>query len=238
MILRRGIYSQRFEGENYQRINFNSQGISNDELSIGTIVNGFRTISFFFTPTIDINSGTPSMVIGTQDGVTYNVGQMFFWFQSGKLYFLTRYSSGAVQIASDTSSFSANTEYHVSIVINPTSGFRMVLNAVSQSTTNSQTGVKPTNSQPFIFGRNRATWTKSEIKIRNVQIWSNALTNLEIDTYKNQYLPAGTTNLIETYHFKDEQGTTVTGENGNNGTISTSNAGGVTYIDTVMRETI
>ena len=163
---------------------------------------------------------------------------MFFWFQSGKLYFLTRYSSGAVQIASDTSSFSANTEYNVSIVINPTSGFRMVLDAVTQSNTNSQTGVKPTNSQPFIFGRNRASWSRPEIKIRNVQIWSNALTNLEIDTYKNQYLPAGTTNLIETYHFKDEQGTTVTGENGNNGTISTSNAGGVTYIDTVMRETI
>jgi hypothetical protein len=220
----------------YQSLNFNSSGTANqDVLNVGnTVMNNARTFSFFFTPTVNITSSTGLTTICRRMG-GFSSGEVLVAFVTGKIYVLLRDSSG-YQTYSDVVGFTAGTEYHFSVISDSSSGTRMLIDGVQQTSTMAKTTSFLTNANDFTFGYPHSTWLRPQIKIRNVQVFSTALTNSEVITNRALYLPSGTTNLIETWHFKDETGVTATGENGNNGTITTSNAGGTTYIDSTVRD--
>lgn len=238
MILRRGIYSQRFEQENYQRINFDSA--YKDYINIGTVLNGARTISFYYTPDFNINSSFVGNTIFSRF-VSGNANRIDIWFLFGKFNFQYRDGSANVlaNVSSNSNSWTSGTEYHFSISIDSGNGITMYVDGVLQTDTDTQTSAIPTTTTTNYLGGLVALDTRHiNGSVKNVQIWNTARTQAQILTDKNTYYPAGTSNLRETWHFKDEQGFTVTGENGNNGTILTTNPSGVTYVNTVMREII
>lgn len=239
MILRRGIYSQRAEEEVYQQINFDDA--FEDYIDLGnSVMNGVRAVEFYYTPDFNIPSGYIGNTIFSRQ-LGNNNYRLDFWFLFGKFNFQLRNSSGSVllDIRSNSDSWTSGTEYHFALSIDPINGTTMYVDGVLQTDTDTNTSAIPTATiNTYLGGLVYDDIRYIGGSVRNVQLWNVARTQAEILTDKDTYYPAGTSGLKETWHFKDELGLTVTGVNGNNGTIVTNNPSGVTYVNTVMRETI
>jgi len=245
MILRRAIYGQKevvapIVGD-YQRMNLNSGGTANnDRINLGnTVGNNIRTIAFFWTPTVTHNSSSSTTEIMVRFN-SYSIGEFYIYASSnGKINFTLRNSS-YINTPSNSTSWTAGTEYHLAFIIDPSTGVRMEVDGVVQASTNARVTTTLTNSVDlFIGGGARVgVWDNNQAKFRNLQFWNTARTSVQIATDKTIYYPSGTTDLKETFHFANETGATTNGEDGTVGTITTSNAGGVTYINSTVREII
>jgi len=243
MILRHGIYAQPSTSNLViQAINFNSLTTSdNDKINLGsTILNNIRTISFWWKPNSDISGSSTVYPIITRDGVnTANNELYIFMASNAKISVFTR-APGYAGVNSDSDTWLSSTWYHISFVMDSITGMRLIIDGVDQLVTNPRTVDSGFMSgiNTNISGFAQYLTTNGSFKIKNLQIWNTARTTPEIIVDKDTYYPSGTTDLKETWHFKNETGFTVTGENGNTGTISTNNAGGVTYVNSTMREII
>lgn len=226
----------------YQRMNLNSVTVADrDVINLGnSVLDGVRTVSFYFTPKNTIGSGVIGQQMFSRALYGVSLGRFDIWFLFGKINFTNwRGTSNTARVNSDSNSWTGGVEYHVSCVIHPVNGMEMYIDGVKQTETHAETGSIETHNLPtYIGGYHAESIRYFEGKIRNVQIWNTARTLSEITIDKDTYYPSGTTNLKETWHFANETGVTTTGENGNAGTISTLNAGGVTYINSTIREII
>lgn len=228
----------------YQQLNLNSVTTA-DEDNISFPVLSFdntRTLNFKFTPTNNITSGsspTTIMAYYDADNSSLQTNRIDVSFFSGKLQFARRISGVDYNIRSDSNSWVSGTTYDISFIIDPVTGMQMLVDGVLQADTDATTGaISPTTGNLYVGGNVPAGIRYTPFTISNLQFWSTARTLIQNSTDKDTYYNAGTTDLIESYHFKNETGFTVTGVNGNNGTISTNNAGGVTYVDSTVREII
>lgn len=222
----------------YQRLNLNSVTPSDREhVDLGTsLLNGARTIEVFFTPSINFTSGTTGQVLISRWNPT-STDRIDVWFQGGRLNFVRRIGTTSYSIFSNANSWTSGVEYHVACVIDPINGMEMYIDGIKQTQVNASTATMQTRLDTVYLGGLHAGGIRYfEGKVRNLQVWNIARTVGEIATDSTTYYGAGTVGLIDTWHFSDETGATTTGENGNSGTISTLNAGGVTHIDTVIRE--
>lgn len=226
----------------YQKLNLNSLTVAdNDKVNLGdTVLNNVRTISFWWQPNSDIIGSSSVFPIITRDGSGTAAGELYIYmFSDGTIGAYTRRTSFA-SCQTNINTWLSSTWYHIAFVMDDVTGMRMVVDGVDQTITNARTLDSGTTSgiNTNICGSAEFLTDVGSFKIKNLQIWNTARTTPQIIIDKDTYYPAGTPDLKETWHFPNETGPTVTGVNGNIGIITTSNVGGVTYIDNVVRELI
>ena len=223
----------------YNKMNLNSGGTANnDRINLGnTVGNNIRTIAFFWTPTVTYNSGSSNNeIMARWSPGSSPTGEFLIGMYSGIIYLGLR-NTTYFSIGTNSNSWNAGQEYHLAFIIDPSTGTRIEVDGVVQTATNVRTTDTMTLSDDlFIGGGSGLGIVNNQARFRNLQFWNTARTSGQIATDKTTYYPAGTTDLKETFHFANETGITTTGENGNTGTITTSNAGGVTHINSTVRE--
>lgn len=223
----------------YQQLNLDKT--YNDRLNLNTLLNGARCIQFDFkTPvTIDSSWSTDNALVGRNTGSNQN--EIVIWFQKsvGTLRFLLRFGATTYFIDSDVTSWTSDTWYNVTCQIDASNGMEMYVNGVKQTDTEfSATGAIPSIADDSFLGCFGFNVWQGDFSFKNVKIWNVSKTSGEISTELNYIPTASDTGLIEALPFLNETGATTTGVKGNTGTISTLNAGGVTYVDNVVRELI
>ena len=221
----------------YNRINLNSNFSKADKEHIdlgASIINGIRTIEFDIELTT--NQNNQDNVISRYSG---GVGRLDVSFQSGNK-FKAAINNGTFYVHNSNYVMPLNTLVTVSVRFDAIDGCRFFYNGLPEGVNNTlmNTSIVTSAINTYIGGLqalpglNRYT----RVKLSNLKLWSSSRTDSEILSGVGVYLTGSEIGLVETFHFKNETGFTVTGENSNTGTISTLNAGGVSHVDTVMRE--
>lgn len=235
MILRRGIYSQKRISNTFQQIKCNSS--SKDVIDLGnSILAGVRSFeSWLYIPTFQ----------GGNDYIMYNNegqsdGAVSISFRNAGGLRLAVSQGGSTTYTDTNTAVPLATFFHYAFTIDSSNGLKVYLNGVLQTdTASSITGalVSTTNALE-LAGNTISDFRYIDCTYKEVRFWTDVRTGSEILANKDVEIPSGTSGLKEVWRFADETGATVTGEKGATGTILTSNAGGTTYINSTMRETI
>lgn len=225
----------------YNKLNLNSITTADkDNVNLGNTYNNLRTVSIRIELTDDINTVTNNGIhtILARYNTSNLTGAYFVRFVNGNIQFLFRNGSSFSQTLSNSNSWTSGQVVDITIQFNSTLGRIMYIDGVLQtnqfSTLKTDSGTSIYNT--YLGGTVDVDDQYLFVKVSNLQVWTKELTNTEINSYIGVIPTAGTTGLVECFPFLNETGTTVTGVNGNTGTISTLNAGGVTYVDNTIRE--
>lgn len=202
---------------------------TNDYIDVGTSSgNGVRTVELWFKPDLDLTSSTVNdyiALIARNDNTEDKEWGLYFSSlagHDGQLVFFCRQSGTLYEVYSNSSSWSANTWYHVAGVIDASSGMKMYVNCTQQTSTAANGSATQTDNTNYTaIGR----WGNYNGRyfdgcIDNVRLWSNALTaNNLCDKCGG---PAYTTGLLADWRMDDGTGTTATDNSGNgyNGTLT------------------
>jgi hypothetical protein len=234
MILRRGIYAQRQDSTIYQKINFDKSNL--DYINFGTVLNGARTIEFSLT--LNANVSSDDTVLGRNA----TNGKLFIAFNndpSGNILKVQVDNGTGNKFVYGDNPLVVGTEYRISLRLDPTDGLRFYINGVAQTTNDSLNTALTTQTDSAYMSRfANLNIRYTSCTIRRFDVWSTSRTPAQMLAGINTVPTAGETGLIESFPFLNETGATVTGLNSGTGTINTSNAGGVTYIDNTMREIV
>ena len=116
---------------------------------------------------------------------------------------------------------------------------KMYVNNVLQTSTNANTIPIAGNSYPTYIGGNHSYGIRYvQAKLSNLKIWTTSKTAGEIAAEENVICDGTEIGLVECFPFLNETGATTTGVKGVPRTIETNNAGGLTYINSTIREVI
>lgn len=206
-----------------------------DYVNLGsTAGNGIRTIECWFMPATNINASTlvndAFTLIARNDATQSNEYGLYFkpasWPGSngGKLTFTYMVGSVVHQIHSNSASWSAGQWYHVSVVLDPSSGLSMYVDWTLQTETDA-TGTSATATANEISAI--GCWGDAAIRyfpgrIDEVRYWNRALTQAEINAkICGPLTPASETGLVGYWQMNEGTGSTAgdAGSGGNAGVL-------------------
>lgn len=133
--------------------------VANKDYSIvgAAVGDGMRTVEVWFKPTANFSTTeTVSQFLLARRAAGSDVGAFGVYLEEGdgKLYFFIRDSAVAFKsTASDATSWTAGTWYHVVGTIHGTTGMVLYINGVAQAATNASTQAAASNDDETYFGR-------------------------------------------------------------------------------------
>ena len=206
----------------------------NDYIDIGSAANGVRTIEMWFNPGVNITSTLSSAILLMGRDVTTigNYGRFYLGFSAsaghqGELMFYFKHVGATGVTYSGINNWTAGTWYHVTVVIDPTTGTQIYVNGTAAgSSSSTETTALGTKTEITAIGRYGATSSNYfSGRIENVRLWTSALTNPLLTYYQCNTI--STTLGLNAEYLLNDGGTTALDQTGTyNGTL----IGGPTYV--------
>ncbi len=209
---------------------------ANDD--IGTsVATGVRSIEFWFKPDVNMSPSTNAPgwgLITRNDNSQFSEYGMYIrgtdwngYGNIGNLSFWVRYSGSLHEIFSNQNTWTAGTWYHIAGVIDPSTGMKLYVNGVLQTSTDAgaTSPIMADNLNPTYLGSWGSSWRFFEGRLDELRLWNRALSQNEIQTKMCQNLtPANETGLQGYYKLDEGSGSQIFDLTANsfNGTVNGS----------------
>lgn len=207
-----------------------------DYINVGQLLGGVRSFSFHMTLTEAMSSGDNIFNRNPSSGDVNAVRLQEN--SSGKIRFFI--NNGSFKSVISNSAFVVGTEYYLTFQVDPSTGMEMWVDGVKQTDVNSSitSPIAVSTTDSYFGGFVTRDERYVSQKIRNIVFWSDVRTGTEIASDMSTVFTGGEAGLIEFFELTEGSTATITGVKSNTGTLNTSNAGGLTYINSDMWELI
>ena len=212
----------------------------NDRIDLGNSVeNGVKTTEFWFKLPATTTASTPKIsMLSSYDVSNSERGRQIVSIDNGIIDWEV-FTTGTASVSINSNAgvyFNIGQYYHLALV-NNAGLISIYVDSVLQSGGAGCpiTALKTVAVDTYINGLFNPLSEIGDFTIKNLQYWNIVRTPAEITADKDVYYPSFTTGLSESWHFTNTTGANTVGVSGTTAIITTD-TGGVTRIDNVIRE--